>query len=57
MRRLEDAAAWCNVELDGIVFRAQIIHAARGKYEILDDNKQGNFVGRIIDASDIFNCD
>ncbi|HYY67277.1 MAG TPA: hypothetical protein VE572_02900 [Nitrososphaeraceae archaeon] len=57
MRRLEDAAAWCNVELDGVVFRAQIIHASRGKYEILDDNKQGNFVGRIIDASDIFNCD
>jgi hypothetical protein len=44
---------WCIVSLDGAVIRAKIIHKSRGKYKIVEDIKNGIYVDKIVDASDI----
>jgi hypothetical protein len=44
---------WCIVSLDGEIIRVKIMHKSRGKYEIIDDTKNGIHVKKIIDASDI----
>jgi hypothetical protein len=44
---------WCIVSLDGIIIRAKIIHKSRGKYKIVEDTKNGIYVDKIVDASDI----
>lgn len=52
----ETNVAWCIVELDKI-FQAVVKHVGRGKFVILKDNQEGEFVGRIVDASEILACD
>ena len=32
---------WCIISLDGGIFRAKLIHKSRGKFRIVDDNKNG----------------
>ena len=44
---------WCIVSLDGTIIRAKIIHNSRGKYKIVEDTKDGIYVDKIVDASDI----
>jgi hypothetical protein len=48
---------WCIVEHSNQVFRAQIQHVGRGKFKIVNDNQEKTHVGKIVDASEIFNCD
>lgn len=44
---------WCIVSLDGAIIRARIIHMSRGRYKIVEDTKNGIYVDKIVDASDI----
>jgi hypothetical protein len=44
---------WCIIYLDGGIFRAKLVHKSRGKFRIVDDNKDGKYIGRIVDAGDI----
>ena len=44
---------WCIVSLDGSIVRAKLVHKSRGKFRIVDDNKNGKYIGRIVDAGDI----
>jgi hypothetical protein len=44
---------WCIVSLDGAIIRARIIHKRGGKYKIVEDTKNGIYVDKIVDASDI----
>jgi hypothetical protein len=44
---------WCIISLDGIIIRARIIHKSRGKYKIVEDTKNGIYVDKTVDASDI----
>jgi hypothetical protein len=44
---------WRIVSLDGTIIRARIIHKSRGKYKIVEDTKNGIYVDKIVDASDI----
>jgi hypothetical protein len=44
---------WCIVSLDGAIIRAKIIHKSRGKYKIVEDTKNGIYIDKVIDASDI----
>jgi hypothetical protein len=44
---------WCIVSLDRTIIRAKIIHKSRGKYKIVEDTKNGIYVDKIVDASDI----
>jgi hypothetical protein len=53
----EKRATWCVVEYSNQVFRAQLQHIGRGKFKILNDNQEGIYIGRIVDASDIHNCE
>jgi hypothetical protein len=50
-------ATWCVVEYSNQVFRAQLQHIGRGKFKILNDNQEGIHIGKIVDASDIHNCE
>ena len=53
----EKRVTWCVVELSNQVFRAQLQHIGRGKFKILNDNQEGIYIGQIVDASDILNCE
>lgn len=53
----EERATWCIVERSNQVFRAQLQHVGRGKFNILNDNQEGIHIGQIVDASDILNCE
>lgn len=44
---------WCIVSLDGAIIRARIVHKSGGKYKIVEDTKNGIYVDKIVDASDI----
>ena len=44
---------WCIVSLDGAIIRVKIMHKSMGKYKIIDDTKNGMYIEKIIDASDI----
>ena len=44
---------WAIVSIDGVITRVKITHKNRGRYVIVEDSKDGKYVNRIIDASDI----
>lgn len=44
---------WSVVSLDGAIIRVKISHKSRGKYRIVEDTKNGMYVNKIVDASDI----
>jgi hypothetical protein len=49
----EEKGDWCIVVLDGVEVRAKIVHKGRGKYRIIEDNKDGKYLTTIVDAEDI----
>ena len=49
-------SSWCNLLIDGSNVRAKIKHVGSGKYRIIEDKNDGKYVGRVVDASDIFHC-
>lgn len=53
----DERVTWCMVERSNQLFRAQLQHVGRGKFKILNDNKEGVYIGQIVDASDILNCE
>jgi hypothetical protein len=44
---------WSIISFDGGIVRAKLIHKSRGRFSIVDDNKDGKYIGRIVDAGDI----
>jgi hypothetical protein len=44
---------WCIVSLDGTITRVKITHKSRGKYKVLEDTKNGIYIDKLVDASDI----
>ena len=50
-------SAWCVIEINSIIFRAEIIHISRGRFRILRDDRDDSYVGKIIDASDVLTCE
>lgn len=55
----QDDNVWtqCVIQESNQVFRAQIQHVGRGKFKIVNDNQEKIHVGKIVDASDIINCE
>ena len=53
----EEHTTWCVVEYSNQVFRAQLQHIGRGRFKVLNDNQEGIHFGKIVDASDILNCE
>jgi hypothetical protein len=41
------------VSLDGTITRVKITHKSRGKYKVLEDTKNGIYIDKLVDASDI----
>jgi hypothetical protein len=56
-KQIRMRSAWCVIEINNIVFRAEILHISRGKFRILRDDRDNSYVGRIIDASDVLTCE
>ena len=44
---------WCVVSVDRVILRAKLVHKGRGRFRIVDDNKDGKYIDWIADASDI----
>jgi hypothetical protein len=53
---MEKDTIWCLISIEGDKIEAKIVHKGRGKFEIIDDEKGRKYIGRIVDASDIFYC-
>jgi hypothetical protein len=49
-------SSWCNLLINGSNVRAKVKHVGSGKYRIIEDNGDGKYVGKVVDASDIFHC-
>ena len=49
-------STWCNLLINGSNVRAKVKHVGSGKYRIIEDNGDGKYVGKVVDASDIFHC-
>jgi len=52
----EKRSCWAVVCIDGFETDAKIVHRRRGKFEILEDNYRGKYIGEIVDASDVICC-
>jgi len=52
----EKRSCWAIVSIDGLEIDAKIIHRGRGEFEILEDNYSGNYIGELVDASDVIRC-
>jgi hypothetical protein len=47
-------AIWCRFYIDDFsTAKVKIIHVRGGKYKVIDDREGGQYVGRIVDASDV----
>jgi len=55
-KELGETETWCTILLDDKRIRASIKHTGAGKFRILNDNSEGQYIGLIIDASDILHC-
>lgn len=42
---------WAIISIDNVITRVRIVHKSRGR--IIEDTKEGKYVNRIVDASDI----
>ena len=49
-------STWCNLLINGSNVRAKVKHVGSGKYRIIEDNGDGKYVGKVVDAYDIFHC-
>jgi hypothetical protein len=52
----DNDSSWCNLLINGSNVRAKVKHVGSGKYRIIEDNGDGKYVGKVVDASDIFHC-
>ena len=52
----ERRSCWSVLSINRVVIKAKIIHKRGGKFKILDDNREGKYVGIIVDASDVIRC-
>jgi hypothetical protein len=52
----KDSSAWCKLSINKTEVKAKIIHIGRGKFKILTDERGGEYVNMMIDASDVFHC-
>jgi len=52
----ERRSCWSVLSINRVVIKAKIIHKRGGKFKILDDNREGKYVGMIVDASDVIRC-
>ena len=50
---MDPSGDWAIISIDGVITRAKIMHKSRGKYKIIDDTKNGMYIEKIVDASDI----
>jgi hypothetical protein len=46
----------CFLLIDGTKFEAKIVHKGRGKFKILNDEYNGKYNNKIVDASDVIRC-
>jgi hypothetical protein len=53
---VEKNEAWCTVSVQDVNTRVAVRHVGKGKFKIVNDEMNGNLVGNILDASDIFHC-
>jgi hypothetical protein len=52
----ERYSSWCFLLMGGTEFEAKIVHKGRGKLKILNDQYGGQYINKIVDASDIVHC-
>lgn len=52
----EKGDTWCTILIDNIKTKVKVRHIGKGKFKIVNDEINGNLIGSLLDASDIFHC-
>lgn len=52
----DNDSSWCTIVLNESTVRAKVKHIGAGKFLIISDKNGGRYIGKIVDASDIFHC-
>lgn len=55
-KAVERRSCWSVLSIERFRIEAKIIHKRGGKFEILEDNCEGKYIGKIVDASDVIRC-
>jgi hypothetical protein len=55
-KAVERRSCWSVLSIERLRIEAKIIHKRRGKFEILEDNCEGKYIGIIVDPSDVIRC-
>ncbi len=52
----EKTASWCMISMDGSKIKVKIKHIGRGKFKVVNDEREGKYSDSIVDASDVIHC-
>lgn len=52
----EKGDTWCTISVGDIKTKVKVRHLGKGKFKIVNDELNGNLIGNLLDASDIFHC-
>jgi hypothetical protein len=53
---MKDGGSWCLCVLQESEVKVKIRHIGRGKFKVIEDEANGTYIGKIIDASDLIHC-
>ena len=48
--------SWCTIWVNDSKTNVQVRHIGKGKFTVVNDELEGNLIGKVLDASDIFHC-
>jgi hypothetical protein len=52
----EKGDTWCTILVGNIKTKVKVRHIGKGKFKVINDEQNGNLIGNLLDASDIFHC-
>lgn len=52
----DNDSSWCTIVLNESTVKAKVKHIGAGKFRNISDKNGGRYVGKIVNASDMFHC-
>jgi hypothetical protein len=48
--------SWCLAKIDGVEVKVRLDHIGRGRFRIVEDEHDGQYVNKVLDASELIHC-
>ncbi len=48
--------SWCLARIDGSEVKVRLDHIGRGRFRIVEDEDNGKYVSKVLDASELIHC-